>query len=136
MTMYFVYTSTPNLRSVCPYLVLYAPLLSVSFYSNLLISSHNKVYQSLALLVRWADHVLLHGIQSDAAKPKLDFSSSSPSSSSSPTILPAVNSLEEVAALVQEAVKDLVQIAVEKLKEGDSIYGNKKQRQTSSSSSS
>ena len=100
-------------------------------YSSLLISSHNKVYQSLALLVRWADHVLLHGIQSDAVKPKLEVSSSS---SSSP-VLPSVSSLEEVAALVQDAVKDLVQIAVEKLKEGDSIYGNKKQRQTSSNSS-
>ena len=106
-----------------------------NMHSSRLISSHNKVYQSLALLVRWADHVLLHGIQSDAPKPHLEVPAFS-SSSSSP-VLPSVSSLEEVAALVQDAVNDLVQIAVEKLKEGDSIYGNngKKHRQTSSSNS-
>lgn len=52
--------------SLCKFLVtsslLPSALLFDSFFSSALSSCHNRVYQSLANLIRWADQVMLDGI--------------------------------------------------------------------------
>lgn len=51
--------------SLCKFLVtssLLSALLFDSFLSSALSSCHNRVYQSLANLIRWADQVMLDGI--------------------------------------------------------------------------
>lgn len=61
--------------------------------SSLLVSSYNQVYQSLASLVKWADVVLIHG---EKAVDR--------------------DTLSEVVKTVRSAVKTLVDIVIEKLR--------------------
>ncbi|XP_070581688.1 rap guanine nucleotide exchange factor 1-like isoform X2 [Ptychodera flava] len=68
--------------SICPY----------KEQSSTLMSSHNQVYQSLAKLIRWADKLLIHGLnENDSGK------------------------VDEVTSDVRNGIAELVKLSIQKL---------------------
>ncbi|KAM9794775.1 rap guanine nucleotide exchange factor 1b isoform X4 [Syngnathus typhle] len=74
-------------------------------HSSALSSCHNRVYQSLANLIRWADHVMLEGIDLDDKE--------------------NVTSVTNVIKAVLDGVKELVRLTIEKQEQPSPTNPNK-----------